>query len=95
MTALPRIEVDPFCPAFMGSADRDSVALGKSWSVGQRARGGGSFRLRDRIARLVGEGVIAALARKAKTAKLAGPPRRRYSSVLRSLAPLSAPVTPA
>ena len=46
------------------------------------------------LARLEGECVLSALARKARSIEITGPPRRRYNNTLRALASLPVTVRP-
>lgn len=88
---------------FMGSANRDPQRWERAdeFDVERKATGHMGFGtgihgcVGQPIARLEGEAVFAALARKARTIELAGEPVRRYNNVLRAFASLPARVTPA
>lgn len=98
-----RIGSDEKVCAFMGSANRDP----RRWEnpdafdierkvVGHMGFGTGIHGcVGQPIARLEGEALFNALARKAKTFEFAGPPVRKYNNVLRAFASLPLRVTPA
>jgi cytochrome P450 len=98
-----RIAPDEKICAFMGSANRDP----RRWEnpdafdierkvVGHMGFGAGIHGcVGQPIARLEGEALFGALARKVRSLELAGPPRRQYNNVLRSFASIPVRVTPA
>lgn len=98
-----RIAADEKVCAFMASANRDP----RRWDnpdafdierkvVGHMGFGTGIHGcVGQPIARLEGEALVSALARKAKSLELAGPPVRQYNNVLRAFASLPVRVTPA
>ena len=98
-----RIGSDEKVCAFIGSANRDP----RRWEdpdafdierkvVGHMGFGTGIHGcVGQPIARLEGEVLFNALARKAKTLEFAGPPVRKYNNVLRAFASLPLRVTPA
>jgi cytochrome P450 len=98
-----RIAGDEKICAYIASANRDP----RRWDnpdafdierkvVGHMAFGTGIHGcVGQPLARLEGEVLLAALARKAKTLEFAGPPARRYNNLLRGFASLPVRVTPA
>ena len=88
---------------FLGSANRDpnrwdnpdSFDIGRK-SIGHMTMGTGIHGcVGQNIARLEGEALFAAFARKAGTLELAGEPVRQYNNVLRSFSTLPVRITPA
>ena len=87
--------------AFMQSANRDPRRWERAdeFDIERRVVGHMGFGtgihgcVGQPIARLEGEAVFAAFARKVKTIELAGPPRRLYNNVLRAFASLPVRVT--
>ncbi|MDE2362576.1 MAG: cytochrome P450 [Hyphomicrobiales bacterium] len=96
-----RIAANEKICAFMQSANRDPQRWERAdaFDIERRVVGHMGFGtgihgcVGQPIARLEGEAVFAALARKAKTIELAGEPKRQYNNVLRSFASLPVRVT--
>jgi hypothetical protein len=83
-------------------ATRSSVAVGFHPGVAERIAGHVGYGsgihqcvVGQRLARLEGECVLSALARKAAAIEITGPPQRRYNDTLRALASLPVAVRPA
>jgi len=88
---------------FLGAANRDP----RHWErpedydierrfVGHVGFGSGIHQcVGQLLARLEGECVLSALARKAASVEITGPPRRRYNNTLRALASLPVTMRPA
>jgi len=95
----PVSEVDPFCREFF--EDPRHWERPDDYDITRRAVGHVDFGsgihqcVGQLLARLEGECVLSALARKAGSIEITGPIRRRYNNTLRALASLPVTVRPA
>jgi 4-methoxybenzoate monooxygenase (O-demethylating) len=88
---------------FLGAANRDPRRWERpdEYDITRRTTGHVGFGsgihqcVGKLLARLEGECVLSALARKAAAIEITGPPRRRYNNTLRALASLPVTVRPA